>query len=193
MLNVATLKTNLLKMFDPSRPDFLGWPTTLIQGVDNIANAYNQYAIVAMDASNDALVTANLAGFKAPLLALAPGSTIADTAQAFDDAFVAYWTGGVFAIGIPPTPASPCPSIGGTTLWSVEASSVVQLATPNVLKGLLLPEFAILSGDADAKATAIANAFHTATTTAIMVLITGLDTTPPPVGPLPVMNTCTIF
>jgi hypothetical protein len=193
MLNVTSLKTSLLQMFDATRSDFVGWPPTLAQAVDNFASAYDLYALAATDASGDSVATTSVANFKTPLLILAPGSSAADAAQAFDDAFVAYWTGGVFAVGTPPTPAAPCPSIGGNMLWSVEISSIVQLATPNILKGLLLPEFAVLSADPDAKATAIANAFHTATTTAVMVLITGLDTTPPPAGPLPITNICTIF
>jgi hypothetical protein len=193
MLSAATLKNNLLNMFDPGSAGFLGWPATLNQGITNLANAYQAYAATAWDASNDLVATVNIAGFKAALAALVPGSTIAQAAQAFDNAFVAYWTGAVFAIGIVPTPASPCPSVGGTTLWSIEISSVVSVVTPNILKNLLLAEFAVLSADANAKATAIANAFHSATTTAVTVLITGLDTTPPPAGPLPITNTCTIF
>jgi hypothetical protein len=59
------------------------------------------------------------------------------------------------------------------------------------LKALLEIEFAILQEDGSAKATALANAFHTATTSAVMVLITGLDTSVP--TPLPITNTCTIF
>jgi hypothetical protein len=193
MLNVSVLKTNLLKIFDATHLNFVGWPTTLVQGVDNIANAYNQYALAATDASTEAVAVTNIALFKTSLLGLTPGSTFADAAQAFDDAFVAYWTAGAFTFGIPPLPAAPGVTVGLTPPWTVEASSVVSLVTPNVLKGLLLPEFTILSGDADAKATAIANAFHTATTTAVTVLISGFDSTPFPAGPLPMTNTCTIF
>jgi len=158
------------------------------------ADAYNSYAMDAEDASGDRPAVTNQGGFLSTL-SLVEGATVAGAAQLFDAAFVTYWTGGVFVVGTPITVPPPgCPSIGGTTIWATEITSLVTVVVPGVLAGLLAPILGSLSDSATpaSKANGIAGAFHQATTTAVMVLMTGLDTTPPPVGPLPVTNLCTI-
>jgi len=190
----ATLAEELTKLFDSSDPNFVGYPANLGAAASNWGNAYNTYASTAVDVSGDSLVSANAASFVSALQSgLESSSDATAAANAFDAAFVAYWTGAVFSIGFSPTPASACPSVGGTGLWSSEISSVVSAVTASTLTNLLVTEFAILGGSAASKADSLATAFHSATTTAVFVLITGLDTTPTPAGPLPITNTCTIF
>lgn len=192
MLNVSKLHTELRKLADPDYSGFKGFPKSIPEARANWTQAYHAYASTAVDASNDMVATTNPAGFQSALVFTVP-SEVPQGAQYFDMAFVAYWTGGVFAIGAPPVGA-PCPSIGGTTMFSTEITSLVTTVVPNILAPLLAPIFA----NVDAKLAVsdrlqqIANAFHTATTTAVKVLITGLDTTPPPAGPLPITNLCGI-
>ena len=190
-LDVNTLKSEFLKVIDSTDPGFVGYPATTNQAAINWATAYNTYATAAVDLSSDVLISANFPGFISQLNnGLIPVGTIATAAAAFEAAFVAYWTGAVFAVGIPPVPIGPCPNIGGTLVFGLEITSVVSAIMPNVLNGLLLGEFGILSADATAKATSLAAAFHTATTTAVFVTIAGTDTTVP--TPLPITNTCNI-
>lgn len=198
-LVVSTLESELLKLFDANNVNFSGYPSTAAAACSNWGNAYDIYAKAATDVSTDPVAIANKALFVSTLQAQMPADPTTGTpvaaANAFDAAFVAYWTAATFAIGVPPTPAAVCPSIGGNTIFAVEATSIVSVVTPAVLANLLLPIFSDVAttGTAQTKAQQIAAAFHTATTTAVMVLITGIDTTPPPAGPLPITNLCTIF
>jgi hypothetical protein len=156
-------------------------------------NAYHRYAQGAEDVSGDGVVTVNKPGF---LSTLSFGEQSAsDSARNFDAAFVAYWTGAVFAVGkLIVTPPVVCPNVGGNLIWGSETTSIVTVVAAGVLANLLRPIFQSTNSSATAfsKAQEIARAFHEATTTAVTVLITGLDTTPGPTGPLPITNTCTI-
>lgn len=187
-LSASKLESKLLDFF--KKPDF----EAPFQAALAWTDAYDSYARDATDASNDLVVVTNRPGFQSALQFTPQGSP-PTMAQMFDTAFVAYWTGAVFAIGIPPTPAAPCPSIGGNTIFSVEIASLVIAAVPGVLMNLLLPIFAGVTkaSTAQQQAQQVASAFHAATTSAVTVLITGLDTTPTPAGPLPITNTCTVF
>lgn len=194
MLSVSTLETQLRNLLDGSVATFAGYPATKADAITNWGNAYNTYALSAQDVSGDPVVTTNLAGFTSALTSgLVDVGTVTTAADAFEAAFVAYWTGGTFATAIPGVGTATCPNVGGNLVFSAEVTSLVSAVTPNILKNLLLTEFAILSSDAATKAASLASAFHTATTTAVFVTIAGTDTTPPPTGPLPVTNTCTIF
>ena len=194
----TTLKTEFLKLTDPTDPLFAGFPLTKALAALNWCNAYNTYTLSAVDVSNDALVGANLALMKTTLTAQLPDPTPAATmlqaANAFDAAFVSYWTGATFGILIPilPLPFIPrCPNIGlGNNIWGAEATSSVTTVTPGVLSGLLVAEFAVMSSDVQPTAAALATAFHTATLSAVFVTIVGVDTTIP--TPLPISNICTI-
>lgn len=158
------------------------------------ARAYHSYATGAEDVSGDRVQTANRPGFLGALQ-LRNGASTREAAQMFDRAFVAYWTGAVFGVGqLIAAPSAQCPNIGGNGIWASEVSSVVVGVLEGVLAGLLQPEFESLRqrDTAFSKAEVLARAFHRATTTAVMVLITGLDTTPGPTGPLVITNTCTI-
>lgn len=194
-LDVATLKAELLKLFDPDDVGFVGYPATIAAAATNLANAYDTYASSAEDVSGDALVSADKATFESILAAQLPapvvGTLPADAALAFANAFIAYWAGATFAVGSLP-PASPpgCPNMGGTTIFSAETTSVAVAVAVGLLADLTT-EFAVNTVDPDAKADDLANALHTATTSEVTVLITGLDTTLP--VPLPITNTCTVF
>lgn len=191
MLSAATLKTELLKIFDQANPGFLGFPGTVADAASNWANAYNTYAMSATTINGGTVVTTNQAGFTAILSAQLPDGntgTIVTAANAFDAAFCAYWTGGVFTPG-----GLPLVGVGGTGIFSIIISSIVVAVTTGVLSTNLQLAFGTIQSDADAAATAISNAFHAATIAAVSVLISGLDTTPPPAAPLPIINTGTLL
>jgi hypothetical protein len=195
MLSQATLKTEFLKLMDSTSPDFAGWPPTKAAAAANWCNAYNVYALSAQDVSGDPLVSANLPGMISTLVSLLPEASPTATyklaADAFDAAFASYWTGALFAFLVPPVPAPlGCPNIGGTTIWSVEAESKVFAVASGVLGGLLEAEFAVVAPDVDTKAASLAAAFHSATISAVTVLIKGSDSTLP--TPIPIQNACTI-
>ena len=157
------------------------------------AEAYDRYARAAEDVSGEGPATVNAAGFR-QALDFRSARTAADFCRQFERAFVAYWTAAVFQVGTPPPPTPPCPNVGGTAIFSSETSSVVSAVTPQVMFRQLLPQISMVPPRAtpEERAAAIAGAMHRATVSAVLVLITGLDTTPPPAGPLPVTNVCTI-
>jgi hypothetical protein len=194
MLNKNKLRSAFQEIFDGAVDKSVD---STAKAEDQWADAYHSYAKDAVDVSGDKLSVSNSVGFRAALQfdAAKAAASPAVIALQFDLAFVTYWTGAVFSVGTPPSPAAKCPSIGGNTLWSVEATSVVVAALPAILLGLLTPIVADHSEGVTTaeKASRYADAFHTATTTAVLVLIAGLDLTPPPAGPLPVTNTCTIM
>jgi len=192
-LNKAKLKSDIESIFKDGSSKALSTEGVAEQ---RWASAYHAYASKAMDASNDMVASANQAGFRSALnFRVAKDSmTPLTIAQQLDLAFVSYWTGATFAVGIPPTPAAKCPSVGGNTIFSTEISSIVQTVIPGTLLAQLTPIVTQKSKAATLSdmAQQYADAFHTATTTAVLVFITGLDTTPPPAGPLSVFNLCTI-
>lgn len=195
-LLLDTLKYELKKLMDKDHPDFVGFPSDYVGAASNFASAYDVYASQATDASGESVLTVNKPGFSSALTAkLNSPEGSADLASgAFDDAFVAYWTGATFVVGIPPPPVPTppiCPNVGGTGIFSIEASSVVSAVGVGTLKSLLFPIFTTFTEDGSARADDIAEALHTATTTAVTVLITGVDTTAP--TPVPITNTCTVF
>ena len=199
-LNLATLTADLVKLLDSTSPTFVGYPSDKASAAVNWCNTYHLYAQAATDISLDPVVTANLPGMINILTAQLPdaaGGTIVDAANAFDAAFVAYWTGAVFAIGtpIPPAPPPLCPNLfvpPGNGIWALEVTSLVTAVTPGVLAANLQPIFAAFTADPVSKASDIASAFHDATTTLVFVTIVGTDTMVVP-GPQPISNMCTII
>jgi len=194
-LSVTKLRDEFLPMFDPGAGGFY-WSSTRSEALDRIRDAYDTYASDAEDYSGDSVASKSPSGFRSALNAMLSTWTAADAAAAMAAAFVAYWTGGSFAVGslISGTGSPPCANQGsGTKIFAVENTSAVIAAVGTSLQAALLSEFNNLSTDGAAKALAIAQCFHNATTADVTVLISGLDTTPPPTGPLPVTNTCTVF
>lgn len=209
-LDINILKDEILKIIDKDNPNFVGYSDDYTVTATNWANAYDTYARNAEDISGDVLVTANKPGFIAALAAgLATSVTPASAAAAYEAAFVIYWTAATFSIGIPPVvdPESPCPNVGGNLIFGVEISSIAA-PIPAVLGTLLTtiwntpppvgtspdldPNPDIYTLNNDYIADKLAQAFHTATTTAVIVTISGTDTTPPTAGPLPIVNICTV-
>lgn len=186
MLNVGQLQQAILTIISTPASK-----TTPAQAAADWASAYDAYGRGASDVSGDPVVSVNRAGFQSALRFANSGSA-AQAASEFERGFISYWTGAVFAVAIPVPPVTPCPSIPASPPWLREITSVVVSATPG-LAGLLTPIFSDnQSQDLPGRAGRLANAFHTATTTNVRVLITGI-TTPPPPGGLPVTNLCTIF
>ncbi len=192
-LSQAKLAGELSRFMDPEHPSF-AWPASRSEAIQLWVDAYDTYATDAEDVSGDAVVTKYPAMFHAELVNRLTGSwSSAAAALAFRYAFVTYWTGAVFAIGAVPAPGGPCPNVGGNGIFSVEIQSVVTSVNGVNLRSALLALFDALTDDAGARIEAIAAAFHAATTTDVLVTITGLDTTPPPAGPLPITNVCRVF
>lgn len=190
-LSASILKTEILKLVDPDDPGFVGFPEDTATMQANWTDAFDAYALNAVDVSGDPVVTVNKAGFQAALAPLFnPDSTSTAAANAFASAWSAYWTGATFAILIPPPSG-----VGGNGIFGVEISSAVTVVVPANLSSDLKTIFDTIDTDQDpdTKAQQIADAFHAATTNDITVLISGLDTTPPPTGPLPITNTDKVY
>jgi hypothetical protein len=187
-LNVAKLRSDIKAHLDAGGSK--ASPSSL-EAAAKWATIYDTYARQATDVSGDKVAVTNKLGFQAAL-AFTPAGLPITAALQFQAGFMAYWTGAVFAVGIPPTPAAACPSIPPAPPWAVEVSSLVASVLPG-LAPLLVPTFANTANrPTSVVAGELASAFHTATTTMVMVLITGI-TLPPPPGGLPVVNTCTVF
>jgi hypothetical protein len=190
-LSTDLLTDEIRKIIDSTHPEFTSLPATAAETASRWTDAYDTYAINATDVSSDALILANKAGFESALLASLPaaeaGSAVG-AAQAFENAFIAYWTAATFGVlTIPPPPNDPGSNSG---VFSQETTSIVTTIVPGVLLALLTAEFSIIDFASDEeKAASLADAFHNATTSAVIVLITGIDTTPSPSGPLPITNT----
>jgi hypothetical protein len=195
-LNVQVLIDELRSFGDSSYLGFSSFPNSPIAAQQAWTSAYNTYASTAQDVSGDLLLTANAIGFTSALNFTPSNSkTLAASVLEFDLAFVSYWTGAVFAVGIPPAPGGPCSNIfspPGNGIFGLEATSIVSVVTPGVLSSKLLDVMVNPKKDAVEQIELIAQAFHEATTTAIKVLIVGTDTIPPPAGPYPVTNLCEI-
>jgi hypothetical protein len=177
-LSVNVLKTELKKFMVDTDPSFVGFPSTLIDSCDSFANAYDIYAKGASDISGDLLLSSNKTLFASTLKSMLvppPGGNAILASSAFDSAFIGYWMGSIFDIKIIPI----VPGTGGP--FAQEITSIVTIVTPGVLQSLLLAEFGIISNDASTKVDSIANCFHTATLSAVQVLITGVSTSVPPI------------
>lgn len=198
-LSKSKLESEFSKVIDENDPNFVGWPSTILAGINNFATAYENYAKDAVDYSEDALLTYNKAGFIGALTGLNINSTYVDAATAMENAFKAFWTKATFAVLKlippplpPPAPPPECPNVGGLLLFSKENTSII-FATDvgNILYTTLLPELQkVEASDMTNKIARLADIWHTATTTTIICLISGLDTTAP--SPLPITNLCHI-
>lgn len=162
------------------------------QAEAKFARVYHDYAREGEDVSGERATTLVPAKFQSQLR-FAASRTVEQFARQLDAAFVSYWTGAVFAVGVIPPPVPPCPNVGGTGVFSTEASSVVTVVAAGALFAALLPVLRRKSDTVASQARAFATAMDTVTKSAVTVLITGVDTTPAPTGPLPITNTCTVF
>lgn len=182
-LQSALLAQQIARLGNASDPSYPG-AGTLLQAPGRLASAYDVYAKNAVDAGGNPLVAGSVAAMQAALALVfaVPAQSAAAAAQGIGLAHTAYWMGAAFATGAPPTR----PGVGGTGIFSVSLSSVVVAAPAAALVVALTQMFARPSSDAQARAQEIAQAWH-ATSLAVMFTTTGLDTTPPPAGPLPVV------
>lgn len=207
-LSKSVLEAELLKIYDPS-DKVNGFPSSTAAYAAAFRAAYDTYIIGnAEDLSGDLVATVNSAGLESSLAANLPkgtdnppdGPTAADAAKAYADAWVIYWTGAIFATGgLVAGTGSPCANVGGNGIFGSEISSLVTAVIKTTLESSLTSEFEDQGASSENPKTAaeaasnIAQIFHDATTTDITVVITGLDTTLPPAGPLPITNTCQVF
>ena len=182
MLSKSALKTEILKLIDPEDPLFVGFPADDAAAAANWAGVYDAYASLATDVSTDIVASKNPSGLESAIN-IGPGDASVG-ANAFGAGFTAYWTGGVFVIGIPPASG-----IGGTGLFLSEITSVVLAVVGSGLTSAMEAIFGTNDDAIDAIADNLADAFHNATTGDVDVRIDGLDTTPAgSSGPLPIYN-----
>lgn len=183
MLSLPTLENGLLQ---------IGLQTDGAAAAKAFTTAYVNYAKAATDVADNALVTSNQPEFCAQLSACFATSngTAAQAAAAFAAAFTAFWTGATFT-----SPGLPAPglSVGGTGIMVTQISSAVAFVNPGYLQGRLFTLFSTADANTPERLAAFASCLHTATTTGVSVLISGLDATPPPVGPLPTINRGFVF
>jgi len=179
--------------------EFISWFTvpgdisTHPQAEARLARVYHVYAQDAEDVSGEKPNNLVSSKFRTPL-SFQRSKTAQQFARRIEAAFVAYWTGVTFPILVVPPPVPPCPSVGGTTIFASETTSLVLSVTPGVMYSAILPIVSTWRGTAQLKARQLAEAMDGATKSAVTVLITGLDTTPGGSGgPLPITNTCTVF
>jgi hypothetical protein len=195
-LSVTTLIDQIRRLTDPTHPNH-AYPETRVAAISAWRDVYDTYAAVAKDRSDDVVSSKNPAGFAAALTSGWQSSWMIGVAvSTFVSALTAYWTGGAFAVGslISGTGSSPCVNAGsGTKVFAVEQTSVVTVSSFSPSYNDIYAVFRNLTEDGYQKAADLAAAFHSGTTNNVTVLITGLDTTPPPTGPLPVTNTCKVF
>lgn len=203
-LSESKLVTELRKIMDPSFEDFIPFGTVEDasdeSGITDVRNtmrqrwssAYDAYASSAEDLSGDSVLTKFPAKFLNSLTFAEPG-TNETAALEFSTAWARYWTGGAFAIGkLVAGLGSPCPNVGlGTKLFAMEATSLVTVVNAFPLLAALVTEFSTVTESNKTRAENLAKIFHTATTTQISVVITGVDATTP--TPLAVVNTYTVF
>ncbi len=192
----SVLVEGLRQICDPTHPNH-AFPASRSEAIQRFTDAIvTAYSYKAEDISGDAVATLNEPGWLLALLSgLGPSWTAAAAAQGFGNAFAALWTGGAFAVGTPPAPGGECPNVGGTGIFSVENTSVVNSANGASVQADLLNCFNNLSSDGDAKMNEFATIIHNRSRSAssVSVLISGLDSTPPPGGPIPITNTCRVF
>ena len=185
-LSQVTLKNALINLMENQRT------TDPVQAAAHWAQAFDTYGAQARNINGDGpLVPPNQIGFQAALTFLGPAP---QTATEFAAAWAAYFAGLTFAPGPPgAVNAGPCANIGGNSIFGVIATSVVTVVNPAPLALALTAHFATFLGtDSTAAADALASIFHNHTINVLnlAVLTTGLDTTPPAGGPLPITNLC---
>jgi len=186
-LRETKLRQALSKWFSDPR----GVPSAR-QAEARFASVYHDYAKEVEDLSGDRAANLDKSKFESALN-FRKSRTAKQFCKQLDEAFVRYWSGTVFAVGSLPSPTTSCPNVGGTGVFAVETLSTVVGVASGVLYRKLLPIITPTGGSAKSQAVKMARAFDEATKSAVTVLIVGQDTTPPPTGPLPIYNVCTVF
>lgn len=191
-----TLKQAILGLLDniSVSPEAAARKSEMVQAW---ADAFDTYGSAVTNVNlNPPATPPNKAGFAAALSFSA--TTAAQLAQEFGSAWTAYWTGLTFTPS-PPGPingSAECPNVGGNLIFSVITTSAVTVVNSAPLVAALTNHFQTYrSTDRDEAADALASIFHdnTVVVANVTVLTSGLDTTPPVAGPLPITNTCRLF
>ena len=186
-LSVETLRQALTQFF--STP---GRVPTVARAEKLWAEAYHTYAREAQDVSGDVPQNLDPERFLQELN-FSNSRSAMQFAEQLDRAFIAYWSGVTFEIGLLPPGSPPCPNAGGSGTFGSEVASAVYYIESGAMLRALLPVLSGGFGSAQAQASRFATVMDRVTKTAVRVLIIGQDTTPFPIGPLPITNNCTVF
>jgi hypothetical protein len=186
-LSVETLRQALTQFF--SNP---GRVPTAARAEELWAESYHTYAREAQDVSGDVPQNLDPEKFLRELDFLNSRSAM-QFAEQLDRAFVSYWSGVTFATGLLPPGSPPCPNAGGSGTFGSEVASAVYNIEAGAMLRALLPVLSGGFGSAQAQASRFATVMDRVTKTSVRVLIVGQDTTPPPTGPFPITNNCTVF
>jgi hypothetical protein len=175
----------LLNVLGGKSPGFVGFPNSYATAAHNFATAYDSYARLAVDSAGDALVTASSTGFETALAqGLFQSQSPGVCASLFGLAFGQYWTPATFG-----TLYTPATGDGGNGIFLRKTSSKVFGVDTNSLVAALTQEFGrhdLAITDVQ-KADSLSAILHAAIAQ-VTVLQVGLDTTPPPSGPVPIVN-----
>jgi hypothetical protein len=105
----ATLKAELLKLYDSNDPAFVGYAADVATAATNLANAYDTYASTAQDPALQLMLAPAEALAKAALIStlstIPPTGTLVSSLSIMDAAFVAYWMAIAFVV-VPPNTVS---------------------------------------------------------------------------------------
>jgi hypothetical protein len=157
-LSQTTLKNSLLSWMQ-GKASY----STLSQSMSVFIDAYEAYALNAIDVSGDGLLTYFKANALAILNTLSNSETAATAAQKIENAIKAFWTLATFSLTIPPA---------GTILPEISA-----IVTTNIIAGTLASSLLSIfnnlgSGETDTtKADSLATALNNSTKTIIVTCI----------------------
>jgi len=171
-LSLPSLKESFGKLMNPDNPSFVGFPADISSCASNFADAYESYCLSATDLFGNKLLTTNKPGFISAFIAgmvPPPGGNAITAAAAFEAAAIAFWTGATFEIVTPP------PGFASVV------TNIVVLVVPAALSTPLAVQFGTIISDGTVVADAIAQIFHTWTTTSVITTITGVTPSTPPV------------
>ena len=156
------------------------WMSSTYDNITDAANAfadaYEIYALDAIDISGDSPDTLNKAGIVSAFKSLTTSETPATSAIKFEAGLVAYFTGGTFLLTIPPA---------GTILPEISAIVTASIIPP-AISATLTTIFTNTSDDVSTKATQMSDLFDTATklVTATCTGTLAIGGTLPVLGPI---------
>jgi len=160
-LDKAALKTDL--------EAWMGNPYDDVNdAADAFANAYDSYALDAVDVSGDSPLLTNKPALVSAISTLTTAETPSTAAKKFETGIIAYWAGATFELLYPPT---------GTIAPEISASVTINIL-PNVISIPLTIIFTDTVGTSAVKAQLLSDLFDIATKT-ITVTCVGTIILPP--------------
>jgi hypothetical protein len=190
-LNKDLLTDGLRACFDPTYSVFKGYNGDPAVCADRVCDAFGAYAQAAQAVSEGILQTPNLPGMKSSLeQAWAASKSAEDASLGLANALAVFWLGATFQLAGAIAPGLPGTS-GGNGLFGVISSVAVTTFAITPMHQALLAEFGNKYAGPQ-KSAAIAAVIHDQLPACVVVETLGLDTTPPPSGPLPIENRGTI-